>query len=176
MELPPLPDLPGITHLKGFADVNEARAALAPILKEEGVLPELTVEVDNGLPYPTVEWRRATDDNGNLHARPGILERASLSQRGKRHGKRKPRSIFFCGVLPGLGPEQSEKKWLCAERARVCLLHLSLQDKVVAVATPEANVGARAGSTVAADVFFAVGPEAEDHRLAGMNRKVLEAP
>ncbi|MGE9290987.1 MAG: sugar-binding protein [Puniceicoccales bacterium] len=62
--LPPIPDSPNITRLNGFADVDEARASLIPYLEQANVLPEIEVAVENGLPYPTVEWRRATDNGG----------------------------------------------------------------------------------------------------------------
>ena len=64
--LEPLPDLPTITTFKnGFRDGDQARKALQPILKKAGVLPAIDIQFENGREYPTVEWKYATDADGN---------------------------------------------------------------------------------------------------------------
>lgn len=64
--LEPMPDLPTITTFKnGFRDGDQARQALQPILKKAGVLPDIDIQFENGREYPTVEWKHATDADGN---------------------------------------------------------------------------------------------------------------
>lgn len=62
--LNPLSNLPSVTRLPGFADADQARVAMLPILKQADVLPSVRLQIDNGNAYPTVEWRRAVDDQG----------------------------------------------------------------------------------------------------------------
>jgi hypothetical protein len=56
--------LPTIKHIDGLKEVDQMRKELMPILKSAGVLPGMTVKVQNNQAFPTVEWRTATDADG----------------------------------------------------------------------------------------------------------------
>ncbi len=62
--LAPIANLPTVGRLDGFIDSDQARAILVPMLKESGVLPSESIQVENGKDFPTVEWRFAVDPNG----------------------------------------------------------------------------------------------------------------
>ena len=65
--LTPVANLPTLSRLNGFADSDQARLILMPILKKAGVLPAEKIHVDNGKAFPTVEWRTAVDPNGKQY-------------------------------------------------------------------------------------------------------------
>lgn len=59
-----VPGLDTITAVPGFADPDTARATLLPWLVQQGVGPTYQLKIDNAKPFPTVQWKRATDDAG----------------------------------------------------------------------------------------------------------------
>jgi hypothetical protein len=64
LPLPKLPDGDRCTYLAGFRNADTARATLLPLLRKAGIGAPGTVLLDNGLSFPTVEWRMAVDNEG----------------------------------------------------------------------------------------------------------------
>ncbi|MBN1557367.1 MAG: beta-galactosidase [Lentisphaerae bacterium] len=63
----PFPEMEHVTRMRGFATAEEARAAVVPYLRQAGVNAPHRPVVDNGLTFPTVEWRAAVDDAGRRY-------------------------------------------------------------------------------------------------------------